>query len=163
MIADLALAFALLVAATGAVWDIRSRRIPNALCAVLAVASLASLILSQGMDAAGWGLLHGAIALVIGMVLFRFGMVGGGDAKFYAAAALGIPFSEALPMLFWTSIGGAFLLLVLLVLFAVKRRVGPRDKKGRVMVPYGVAIFIGFVAVEGAALFASLPTMLSAV
>jgi Flp pilus assembly protein protease CpaA len=80
-------------------------------------------------------------------------MIGGGDAKFYAAAALGIPFSEALPMLFWTSIGGLGLLLALMVIFAFKRRIGgPRDKKGRVMVPYGVAIFIGFVVTQGARL-----------
>lgn len=163
MIADIAFAFALLVAAAGAVWDIRSRRIPNALCAVLAVVSLASLGFSHGWEGAGWGLLHGGLALVIGMILFRFGMIGGGDAKFYAAAALGIPFSEALPMLFWTSIGGAFLLLALLVLFAVKRKLGPRDKKGRVMVPYGVAIFIGFAAVQAGPLVTGLYSTLQGV
>lgn len=150
MIAGLVLAFAVLVAAAGAVWDILSRRIPNALCAVLAAASFASLVLSQGSGMAGWGLLHGLVALITGMVLFRLGMIGGGDAKFYAAAALGIPFSEALPMLFWTSIGGAGLLLILMATFALKRRIGgPRDKKGRVMVPYGVAIFVGFVVTQG--------------
>ncbi|MDZ4306990.1 A24 family peptidase [Allopontixanthobacter sp.] len=153
MIAALALATALLVAAIGAIWDIRSRRIPNVLCAVLAVAALASLVLSQGIETAGWGFLHGLIALLAGMLLFRLGMIGGGDAKFYAAAALGIPLSEALPMLFWTSIGGLGLLLALMVTFAFKRRLdGPRDKKGRVMVPYGVAIFIGFVVTQAAKL-----------
>jgi prepilin peptidase CpaA len=153
MIAGLALAFSLLVAAVGAVWDIISRRIPNVLCGVLAVTALASLVLSQGIGIAGWGLLHGLVALVVGMLLFRLGMIGGGDAKFYAAAALGVPFNEALPMLFWTSIGGAGLLLALMVTFALKRKIGgPRDKKGRVMVPYGVAIFIGFAVSQGARL-----------
>ncbi len=159
MIAGLALAFALLVAATGAIWDMRSRRIPNALCAVLAVATLTSLILSHGLEMAGWGFLHGLIALVAGMLLFRLGMIGGGDAKFYAAAALGVPLNEALSMLFWTSIGGAGLLLALVVIFAFKRRIsGPRDKQGRVMVPYGVAIFIGFVAAQCASLPGLLPS-----
>jgi len=160
MIADIALAFALLVAAAGAVWDVRSRRIPNVLCAVLAIASLASLILSQGIGLAGWGMLHGAAALVVGMVLFRLGMVGGGDAKFYAAAALGIPFGDALTMLFWTSIGGGLLLFILMAVYAFGRKVaGPRDRKGRVMLPYGVAIFIGFAASHAA----SISSILSAI
>ncbi len=143
------LAITLLIAFVGAGLDIKSRRIPNALCVALALASFASLVTGFGYDAV-WGALgHSVIALVAGMTLFKLGMIGGGDAKFYAAAALGLPLDRALPMLLWTSIGGLLLLLALMLVFAVKRRFdGPRDKKGRVLLPYGVAIFVGLAITQ---------------
>ncbi|MXP41611.1 peptidase A24 [Altererythrobacter soli] len=143
-------AFALLpaavLAAAGAYLDIRHRRLPNRLCAALAVAAAAGLALSAGAGALPWALLHAAIALVIGMLLFALGAIGGGDAKFYAAAALAIPASPVagpLALLGWTSAAG----LVLLITMAVGRRMLGRPGsflKGW-EVPYGVAIAAGFL------------------
>jgi prepilin peptidase CpaA len=79
------------------------------------------------------------------MVLFRVRIIGGGDAKFYAAAACAIPFGEALYFLGWTSAAGVVLLLVMIV----GRRLMPSTRGTPILrgweVPYGVAIFAGFV------------------
>jgi prepilin peptidase CpaA len=91
-------------------------------------------------------MLHAAIALGVGMLLFATGAIGGGDAKFYAAAALAIPASPIagpLAMLGWTSAAG----LVLLIGMAIGRRMLGRPgsfMKGW-QVPYGVAIAAGFL------------------
>ena len=147
MIFAIATIVALLVGAAGAIWDIMYRRLPNMLCLIFAFTAMASLIGIHGLATLYEGLGHGLTALVIGAVLFRIGMIGGGDAKFYAAAATGLPFEKVLSMLGWTSVTG----LCLLVAMALVRRMrglpvvsGPDGKSWSV--PYGVAIFGGFAA-----------------
>jgi prepilin peptidase CpaA len=136
---------AAVLAAAGAFLDIRTRRLPNWLCAGLAVLAAAGLALSQGSDALPSAGLHALIALVAGMLLFRAGMIGGGDAKFYAAAACGIPLSQALPLLGWTSAAGLVLWLAMLTARSIAKR--SLALKGWDL-PYGVAIFAGFAAVQ---------------
>ena len=131
------------VAAAGAVLDVRNKRLPNWLCGLLAVAAAGGLYFAEGTGALPGAALHGVAALIVGMILFRLGMVGGGDAKFYAAAALGLPLAFALPFLGWTSLAGLLLLMAMVV-----RRVfagGSASLKGW-DVPYGVAIAAGFLA-----------------
>lgn len=142
----IALLPAAILAAAGAYLDIRYRRLPNWLCASLGLAAAAGLALSAGAGPLPWAILHAAIALVVGMLLFALGTIGGGDAKFYAAAALSIPassFDGPLTMLGWTSAAG----LALLIGMAVGRRALGRP--GSFMkgweVPYGVAIAAGFL------------------
>lgn len=136
---------ALLVAGLGAALDIKDRRLPNWLCAFLALAAAGGLVASEGVPSLPWSLLHTAIALVAGMVLFKLGMIGAGDAKFYAAAAAAIPLDKALTYLGWTSAAG----LALLVVMVLARLVRPGSRKLSNLrgwsVPYGVAIFGGFV------------------
>ena len=114
---------------------------PNALCALLAVASLVSLGLLKGWDAVPWGLLHAVIALAVGMGLFALGWIGGGDAKFYAAAACAMQLVDGFSLLAWTSIAGIGLLLVTALLRFVRGH--PVLRKGSWSVPYGVAIGLG--------------------
>lgn len=134
------------LAAAGAYLDIRHRRLPNWLCAALALAAATGLALSAGAGVLPWAVLHAAIALIVGMALFATGVVGGGDAKFYAAAALAVPASPIagpLTMLGWTSAAG----LILLITMATGRRMLGRTGsfiKGW-EVPYGVAIAAGFL------------------
>lgn len=130
----------LLIGAVGAVWDIGWRKLPNLLCAALAIAGVAAVIFSQGAGLLPSALGHAAIALVVGMVLFKFGAIGGGDAKFYAAAACGLPLGLALPMLGWTSLSGLLLLIGMSLTRIAMRR--PATLKGWSL-PYGVAIFGG--------------------
>lgn len=134
---------ALALAAAGALTDIRSRRIPNLLCIALALSGVATLVLSAGISALPWSLLFALAALLIGMGLFAAGMIGGGDAKFYAAAACSLPSQEWYHFLGWVSLSG----LLLLVAMAVGRRIAGKTvfKHGEWSVPYGVAIFAGFV------------------
>lgn len=137
------LATSLALAAAGLVWDFRWQRLPNVLCVLLALSSLASVIILETPSAAVGNFIHAATALLVGMILFRLGMIGAGDAKFYAAAALGLPLARALPFLGWTSVAGLLLLLGMVALRLAGRDMGPRDAKGRVLLPYGVAIATG--------------------
>ena len=145
MSASILLLPAAAIAAAGAFLDIRDQRLPNWLCAALALAALAGLAFSQGAALLPWAFLHAGIALVVGMLLFRLGAIGGGDAKFYAAAACAIPASPVagpLALLGWTSAAG----LALLIAMAIGRRIlgRPVFLKGWA-VPYGVAIAAGFL------------------
>ena len=142
----IALAACILIAAAGGIWDIRVRRIPNLVSLALAAAALGYLMLQSDFDAgaAKSAGLHAVIALLVGMALFRLGVIGGGDAKLYAAGALGVPLGKALFMLGWTSVAGLVLLIVMMIMRRLGMPVGPRDDKGHVLVPYGVAIAAGF-------------------
>lgn len=142
MTAEPLYALPLTIAAVGAFIDVRERRLPNAVCLALALASAFVLAAGGGLMALGSGLLHAATALLAGMVFFRMGLIGGGDAKFYAAAACGLPFERGLALLGWTSLAGFALLAALtLARLAKGERIG--GMRGY-SVPYGVAIFLGF-------------------
>lgn len=144
MIPDPALWPALALALLGAVLDIRTRRLPNWLCASLAVAAGAGLALSQGPALLPWSLLHAAIALIAGMLLFRVGAIGGGDAKLYAAAACAMPLGKAHLLLGWTSVAGLCLILGMMMMRAITRTGEPASLLRGWKVPYGAAIFGGF-------------------
>ena len=135
---------ALSIALVAALWDIRTRKIPNAVCLVLALTSFAwSASSTPHLMGA---LIHFAIALGIGFLLFSFRWIGGGDAKFYAACALALPLSSGFAMLFFTSISGLVLVAILVALRLSRRARSPRSTWKRLQIPYGAAIFIGFAA-----------------
>lgn len=135
----------------GALWDLTTMTIPNILTAGLAaafflLAPLAGLSWTDiGLHAAA-----GALMLLVGMALFGFGWIGGGDAKFVAAIALWIGWSDLLTYLLISSVlGGALTLLILgfrsLPLPGLMARrdwvMRLHDRKGGI--PYGVALGIG--------------------
>lgn len=155
--------------------DLRTRRIPNALTAALALAALV-LHATQGPLAFAVALATLLGVLLIGFVAFSFGWLGGGDVKLLAAgaAALGLP--DAVPFLIYTAIGGGLLALIVAiamgrlksVLASVALLLRPFAYKGTVAVappksitlPYAVAIAFGAVAValsHSAAPFLRLP------
>lgn len=137
---------ALAIAGAGAIIDIRQRKLPNIVCLALALSAGAALGFTFGLSALPGALLHASFALVCGMILFRFGLIGGGDAKFYAAAACGVPLVEGVRLLGWTSAAG---LLLLAALAALRLLSGKSLSAMRgYSVPYGVAIFFGFTATQ---------------
>ena len=90
--------------------------------------------------------LHMLIALIGGMILFRFGIFGGGDAKFYAAVAAWFALGKAVLLLVDVALCG----LVLLIFWFVYRRVMGypiRQSGGTVFdgLPYGLAIGVGAI------------------
>lgn len=151
MIGELFLFAAMACAVVGAVMDVRTRRIPNGLVLVLGLCAAGATIFAAGWTEFGWAAIHALIALVVGMGLFAIRAIGAGDAKFYSAAAFGIPLGEALPMLGWVAVSG---LVVLLGMFAWHR--GPKvyqgEEKTSWTLPYAVPIAIGFLAVTYAEL-----------
>jgi prepilin peptidase CpaA len=83
------------------------------------------------------------LALIVGMVLFSRGWVGGGDAKLYAAAALWFNWESAAVLIFLTGVAG--LLLAFLFIGAritgLRKNVSRKDRR----IPYGVAIAAGAI------------------
>lgn len=145
-------AFVVLLAlmAAGAWLDITQRRLPNGLCLAVAIAGCAATY----MQAGGGGLIsaavHMIIALGVGMGLFGIGMIGGGDAKFYAATALWFGLAEAMRLLLAVSILG-FALLAIFIIFKWAMRVyrhQARAKGDFAKLPYGVAIAAGAIVAK---------------
>jgi prepilin peptidase CpaA len=148
MAMTLPLAATLVLAAcalVGAWLDISQRRIPNWLCLVTMVAGLAFAVMTGGAGALLSPLAHAAIALVVGMILFRIGWIGGGDAKFYAACAAWFPLGLGPRLIGMVSLAG---LVVILGWFAYRQMSGKRRRASSgdfAMVPYGVAVAVGSV------------------
>ena len=126
--------------------DYRYRRLPNWLCAVTALAGLGTTAYFGGMAVTGNHALHLVAALVVGMGLFRLGMIGGGDAKFYAAGAAWYPLDRAMPLLLTVSLAGLVLFLAWFVVRRIQRKpimaksTDPFDR-----LPYGIAIALGIL------------------
>ncbi len=142
-------ALALLVAA--AATDARDRRIPNALCLGLAVVGVGRMVFEV---ATGGALLPvaadlGAAALVfvLGAAGFRAGLVGGGDVKLLAAAALWTGAGAVLPFLMATALAGGALAVAFLGWALVSR------DRAKVALPYGIAIAAGGILTTGGALW----------
>jgi prepilin peptidase CpaA len=132
-----------------AAWlDIRHRLLPHWLCGLAAGAGLAAVLVTSGVPAAGSALLHAVIALAGGFLLFAAGMIGGGDAKYYAAMAAWFPLRDGLFLLVSVTLCGLALLGVWLAWrrsragsgFSVPEAAHPFAK-----LPYGVAISTGAV------------------
>ena len=141
-----------------AISDIRSMTISNRLTVGLALAFLPMAVLCH-LSLAQFGI-HaglGVAGLVVGMILFAFRIMGGGDAKLIAAVCLWLGPNGALSMLLYTALAGGVLTLVLLgarrapiaavtgALPAwVNRHLEPQGD-----IPYGVAICIGGLVAIG--------------
>jgi prepilin peptidase CpaA len=148
--------------AVAALFDIRRYEIPNAIPAALIAAFGVHAVLG-GAEAAAvlWSLSGGVGVLVAGAIAFRFGLLGGGDAKLLAAASPWVGLPGIPGFLLVTALAGGILGVLVLILRRVSvrvplqawlaRRVGPD-----VGLPYAVAIFFGgmsmFPAVRGGAL-----------
>lgn len=128
--------------------------IPNWLNAAIALAFFPAALLAVlplvtfGLCAAiGFG------ALALGVFMFGFGWIGGGDAKLFAAAALWLGWPALMPFLAWTAVAGGGLALLLLFVRRLPLASLPTGQGwvGRLMqpggdVPYGVAIAVGALA-----------------
>lgn len=124
--------------------DLVYYQIPNAVILALALAFLL-FAMALPWQTALWDVTACAAMLALTAAGFAVRLMGGGDAKLLAAAALWTGWGLLLPFLLLTSlIGGALALLLLVV-----RRLGPEPAPGRWFarlltrqggVPYGIAI-----------------------
>ena len=149
MLAQLLVLFvgpALLAAAAG--WDLVSYTIPNFLpAALIAVFAVFAFAAGFPLGAAGGHVLAGASGLAIGLALFAFGLIGGGDAKLFAAVCLWLGFSDLLEYAVVTSLIGGGLALMLI---SVRKLPIPAMLAGqgwvarlhdaKAGIPYGVAL-----------------------
>ena len=134
--------------------DLLTMRIANSVSLVI-VAAFLGVALIAGMPLQDV-LLHlavGAALLVAGMLLFNLNLVGGGDAKLLAAAALWIGYDQLLPFLLCVTIFGGVLALLLLAYRRLPAAALPlpawavRLHTAGGGMPYGIAIAAGALAV----------------
>lgn len=135
--------------------DLRTMRIPNRLILLL-LAGYAMAVPLFGLTLPELLLSFAAAAIVfaIGFLAFSCGWMGGGDVKLLAVAALWLGAVNVAPFIFYTSIFGAVLTILLLIFRAVRlpaywrgqewiARLHHRDTG----IPYGVAIAAAAVLV----------------
>ncbi len=144
---------ALLAVVAVAAWtDVRARRIPNWLCALNLVLGLSYTGFAfggsgGGWPAVGWAALHVVVALVVTIGLFSLGIIGAGDAKFYASMAAWMPIASGLTLLVAVALSG-FVLLVLFLAYRLpgRSRRDPAKAGDFDKLPYGIAIGVGGIA-----------------
>lgn len=77
------------------------------------------------------------------LVVFHFGLMGGGDVKLIVALALWLPFPTFVTMLMMMSVAGGIVTVVMMIERAIARN------KNQIEVPYGVAIAVaGILAIR---------------
>jgi prepilin peptidase CpaA len=118
--------------------DLRYRLIYNTVCASIALAApLYWLAIGNfGWPAVGWYLATGVVTFLFFAIFFRFGMMGGGDVKLFAAVALWLEPIAAFRFVFNATVLGAAVTIVFFIVHKLRRN------DGKVRVPYGVAIAV---------------------
>jgi prepilin peptidase CpaA len=147
----LALCACLLIVA--ACCDVATMQIPNWVSIALAGAfPLAALLSGFEPLAIGLHLGFGLAVLMACFLLFQIGILGGGDAKLIAAAAVWTGLGAFGQFALWTTLAGGLLALSLLI---ARRAAQPAETrpaylnrllKPRGGMPYGVAIAFGAIA-----------------
>jgi prepilin peptidase CpaA len=137
----LLLAAAALALAAAAVSDLRTRKLPNSLTAVVAAAAVARHLAGGASLPLGW---PGALAaLLAGLALYRAKVMGAGDVKLISACLLWFPGRLAADYLFLVSFLGGLMAVGVMAASKIRRR----KAQG---VPYGPAIGGAALAVMAA-------------
>ncbi len=141
-----AAALPVLIVWAGAV-DIVTRSIPNSLVLLLA-ACFAIFAAAAGIDAGRWftHLACGCAVLAGGFVLFSQSLIGGGDAKLLAGAALWFGFENILQFLAAAALAGGALAFAYLTANMFRAQLGLTFQQSPA-IPYGAAIAVGALAV----------------
>jgi len=134
--------------------DIATMTIPNWVSiAMAALFPAVALALGMPLTQIGMHVLCGAAMLIVCYLMFSASIMGGGDAKLIAAAAVWTGFGALGPFVVWIALTGGVIALALLV---TRKWVKPdparpaflnRLLKPRGGVPYAVAIMAGGLAV----------------
>ena len=138
---------------TAGAWDLTTFTIPNIFPAVLVLlfvvfaAAMLFAPLPIAFAQIELQLAGGGIGLAVGVVFFALGLIGGGDAKFFAAAALWLGWHSLLEYAVLASLYGGVLTIGILILRQVPVPNGlvahdwfMRLTDRRSGIPYGVAL-----------------------
>ena len=134
-------------------FDVRARRIPNVLVRTLAATGLAyALVHGPGTRGAVRALLSAILGLALWLPFSLSGKLGTGDVKLFAAASAWLEPGTCLrAALFAALLGG-----VLAIVWVMRQRIGAGRaeigggsdrQRGRVALPYGVAMAAGVAIV----------------
>lgn len=129
--------------------DIRYRLIFNKITLPIALAAPLYWYASGGFNAADIGihLVTGIATFTFFALLFRFGMMGGGDVKLFAALALWFEWTDVVRLVLYASLLGALVTIVFVVIHKYRQGVG------RARIPYGVAISLSGLWMTGERFF----------
>jgi prepilin peptidase CpaA len=151
MVLALCLIILFVVTMASCITDIRSMRIPNTHVVVVLV--LFGIAFATTPDAFHTLWEHAAamlVFLVLTYIMFAFGMLGAGDAKYGAALALWVGLPGLMAYVFFMAIIGGVLGVLSLVLRKYRPVKNPRAgswvatvQDGGNAVPYGIALSIG--------------------
>ncbi len=146
-----------------AAYDVLTLTIPNWISlALLALFPFFAIAAGLGWIELGWHFAIAFVALLLGIGAFAAGIVGGGDAKLFAAVALFMGPRGLAPYVFDVAIAGGVLALVFIVLHQPRVQEWSRSSsllaqivsRGMAL-PYGVAIVAGaLIAFPASHLFA---------
>jgi prepilin peptidase CpaA len=133
--------------AFAAAMDLLTMTIPNRISLVL-VALFIAIVPFSGLPAqeVALHLAAGVTVLVLGIAMFAFGWVGGGDAKLLATGALWLGLPQLLPFLLLTGVIGTLLVLALVIYRNYPANALPipdwalRLHRSETGMPYGIAI-----------------------
>lgn len=139
---------ALLVSA--AIVDLRRFIIPDPIVVGL-LALWPVWVALNGLGPIGYTLLGAAAMFALGLVLFAFGLMGGGDVKLMTVLALWVEPSGLFTFIYYTSLAGG--LLSIFWLLPLRRLVAPmigwaEGQRNNKQIPYGVAIAAGGLAIS---------------
>jgi prepilin peptidase CpaA len=136
--------------------DIATRLIRNEMCLALALIGIAAQLASPMQIAQS--LIAATILLLLLLVMYQRGWIGGGDVKLLVALAIGLPLTGVIELLTMTALAGGVLALVHVIMrllpypklapagSSLARRVYAIERwrnLRRAPLPYGVAIACG--------------------
>jgi prepilin peptidase CpaA len=129
--------------------DIRYRLIYNVITASIALAAPLFWFADGSFTLAGIGihLLTALITFIFFAIAFRFGAMGGGDVKLFAALALWFPWLDVIRLILYASILGALVTIVFVTIHKLKQQ------DGKARIPYGVAISLSGLWMAGERIF----------
>jgi prepilin peptidase CpaA len=155
-IAPTALFLEILLLVYVAMIDIATRLIRNEICLALALLGIASQFANPVQVAQS--LIAATILLLLLLVIYQWGRIGGGDVKLLVALAIGLPLTGVIQLLTITALAGGVLALVHLMMrllpyprlapagSSLARRVYAIERWRHLRhapLPYGVAIACG--------------------
>lgn len=129
--------------------DIRYRLIFNAITIPIALAAPIYWYATGGFSLTEIGihLVTATITFIFFAIAFRFGAMGGGDVKLFAALALWFSWIEVIRLILYASIIGALVTIIFLSIHKLKQA------DGRARIPYGVAISLSGLWIAGERIF----------
>ena len=129
--------------------DVRYRLIFNRVTSLIALAAPAYWAATGGFNLPeiGLHLLTATIVFIFFLIAFRFGAMGGGDVKLFAALALWWHWIDVVRMVLYASILGALVTIVFVMIHKAKQQ------DGKARIPYGVAIALAGLWIAGERIF----------
>ena len=141
----------LLIAAIGAIYDWRERRIPN----WLTLYSLPAIFLLNIIHTGPWGFINSLLGLLAGLALllipYIIGGMGAGDVKLLGSLGAIVGYKGAIIIFFYTALCGLILGIIWLIfnpgrlkfLITTGQILPTIDKNQKI--PYGIAILMGTI------------------